>query len=366
MENSLPNHVVNLPDDEQVKPKPVPALLGFTPSVLRIPNNNNWWIEEEPEEDPEMEEEEEEEEEEMDIKEEMDDPEIINPYEIEDGELPPPPADSNISSNSEPEVEAEDLNENEATTVGTITRKDVDILHRKVKSLAQQIFERANTEYSTLKRLGEIDRYLGRISMERRSETQEHHELKQSLSTLEDQMQGLMLEDKEEKERLKKKLRGDMKKMMMEEFYPDEEVQRVEDGLRSLKLRDTNIATYTQRFNELVLLCPEAVPTEKKNVEAYIKGLPENIKGEVTTSRPVNLNETVRMAYTLMEQKIHAKAERIAEGNKMKWENSQGGNKNNNNNNRGNYQDNTRHHQYNNHRQGNVLALTDAPAEQTG
>nr|GEU70252.1 hypothetical protein [Tanacetum cinerariifolium] len=73
---------------------------------------------------------------------------------------------------------------------------------------------------------------------------------------------------------------GDMKKMIMEEFCPNEEVQRLEDELRSLKLRDTNIAAYTQRFNELVLLCPEAVPAEKKKVEAYIKGLPENIKGE--------------------------------------------------------------------------------------
>nr|GEV39229.1 hypothetical protein [Tanacetum cinerariifolium] len=233
MENPLPNHVVNLPDDEPVQPEPVPALLRLAPAVIEIPNNNNGWIKEESEEDPEMEEEEEEE---MDIEEEMDDPEIINPYEIEEGELPPPPADSDTSSDSEPEVEAEDENEDEASIVGAITRtpyrvhpfsgttyvgsgssskvfapgpigKDVDILHRKVKSLAQQMFERANTEYSTLKRLGEMDRYLGRISMERWSETREHYELKQSVSTLTDQMRGLMLEDNEGKERLKKKLR---------------------------------------------------------------------------------------------------------------------------------------------------------------
>nr|GFD55045.1 hypothetical protein [Tanacetum cinerariifolium] len=47
----------------------------------------------------------------------------------------------------------------------------------------------------------------GGISMERRSETREHYELKQSVSMLEDQIRGLMLKDKEEKERLKKKLR---------------------------------------------------------------------------------------------------------------------------------------------------------------
>nr|GEW68726.1 putative reverse transcriptase domain-containing protein [Tanacetum cinerariifolium] len=462
MANPFPNHVINLPDDEKVQPEPVPALLGFAPAVLDIPNNNNGWIEEEPEEYPEMEEEEEE----IEIKDEMDDPKIINPYEIEEGEHPHPPADSDTSSDSELEVEAEDEDEDEAATVGTITHAPYSVqpLSGTTYVGSRKMFERDNVEYSTLKRLGEMDRYLGGISMERRIETREHRELKQSVSTLEDQMRGLMLEDKEEKERLKKKLRasqqekeqieqafrhpfcvccdiimppkamsqatierlitqrvnaaleaerasraneggkeatqmkqeakighhqfvnsemvfsisdcaernkvkfaaatlqgraltwwnsqvatlrlnvaigkswGDMKKMMLEEFYPDEEVHRMEDELRSLKLRDTNIAAYTQRFNELVLLCPEAVPTEKKMVEAYIKGLPKNIKGE-----------------------IQAKAERIAEGNKRKWENSHGGNKNNNH--RGNYQDNTRHHQYNNQRQGNTRALTNALAK---
>nr|GEY21202.1 putative reverse transcriptase domain-containing protein [Tanacetum cinerariifolium] len=51
-----------------------------------------------------------------------------------------------------------------------------------------------------------------------------------------------------------------------------------------------------------------------------------------------------------MKQKIQAKAKRITEGNKRKWENSQGGNRNNNH--RGNYQDNTHHQQYNNQRKG--------------
>nr|GFA79051.1 putative reverse transcriptase domain-containing protein [Tanacetum cinerariifolium] len=48
--------------------------------------------------------------------------------------------------------------------------------------------------------------------------------------------------------------------------------KRLEDELRHLKLRDMNIAAYTERFNELALLCPDAVPNEKKKVELYIKG----------------------------------------------------------------------------------------------
>ncbi|GJU32633.1 hypothetical protein Tco_1176222 [Tanacetum coccineum] len=119
-----------------------------------------------------------------------------------------------------------------------------------------------------------------------------------------------------------------------------------------VELCHSNISAYTQRFNELVLLCPEMVPSKRKKVDAYLCGLPENIKGEKTSSRPVVLNEVVRMAHTLMEQKLQAKSERIAESNKRKWEN------NNNNNNQRNYRNNNRHNQNNNQRHGNARALT--------
>ncbi|GJX03523.1 hypothetical protein Tco_0189439 [Tanacetum coccineum] len=84
-------------------------------------------------------------------------------------------------------------------------------------------------------------------------------------------------------------------------------------------------------------------------------------EGTVIGSKPTNLNEAVRMAHALMEQKAQARIERIAEGNKRKWESSQGGNKRNN---RNNNRDNTRHNQQNNQRQGNARAMTTAPAEQ--
>ncbi|GKE27942.1 putative reverse transcriptase domain-containing protein, partial [Tanacetum coccineum] len=65
------------------------------------------------------------------------------------------------------------------------------------------------------------------------------------------------------------------------------------------------------------------VVPESVKVDAYIRGLSDNIKGEVTSSRPTNLNEAVRMAYKLMEQKSQARNERILEWNKQKWENIQ-------------------------------------------
>nr|GEZ03212.1 putative reverse transcriptase domain-containing protein [Tanacetum cinerariifolium] len=72
---------------------------------------------------------------------------------------------------------------------------------------------------------------------------------------------------------------AEVKQMMTDEFCPTEEVKRLKDELRHLKLRDMNIATYTERFNELAILCPDAIMNEKKKVELYIKGLPEIIKG---------------------------------------------------------------------------------------
>nr|GEY74878.1 hypothetical protein [Tanacetum cinerariifolium] len=99
-----------------------------------------------------------------------------------------------------------------------------------------------------------------------------------------------------------------MKVMMTEEFCPLEEIQRMESELWNLKVKEMDISSYTTRFNELAILCPGMVPTERKKVEAYIRGLSENINGEVTSSEPATLSKPVRMAHTLMEQKIGHKA----------------------------------------------------------
>ncbi|GJV57096.1 putative reverse transcriptase domain-containing protein [Tanacetum coccineum] len=95
----------------------------------------------------------------------------------------------------------------------------------------------------------------------------------------------------------------EMKKLMTAEFCPAEELQRMENELWNLKVKEYNMVAYTQRFNE---------------------GLSDNIKGEVTSSKPTNLNEAVRMAHKLMEQKSQARNERILEGNKQKIIKSKG------------------------------------------
>ncbi|GJV42415.1 hypothetical protein Tco_1420855 [Tanacetum coccineum] len=90
----------------------------------------------------------------------------------------------------------------------------------------------------------------------------------------------------------------------------------MEHELCNLNVKEYNIVAYTQRFNELALMYLRMAEPESVNVNAYIRGLTDNIKGKVTSSRPANMNEAVRMAHKLLEQKLQARDERILEGKK--------------------------------------------------
>ncbi|GJZ77364.1 putative reverse transcriptase domain-containing protein [Tanacetum coccineum] len=82
-------------------------------------------------------------------------------------------------------------------------------------------------------------------------------------------------------------------------------------------VKEYNIVSDTQRFNELALMCPRMVEPKSVKVDANIRGLTDNIKSEVTSSKPTKLNEAMRMTHKLMEQKLQARNERILEGNKQ-------------------------------------------------
>ncbi|GKE16106.1 putative reverse transcriptase domain-containing protein [Tanacetum coccineum] len=59
-----------------------------------------------------------------------------------------------------------------------------------------------------------------------------------------------------------------MKQLMTVEFCPIEEVQRMEHELWNLKVKEYDVVAYTQRFNELALMCPRMVePEENRKLE---------------------------------------------------------------------------------------------------
>ncbi|GJT81515.1 putative reverse transcriptase domain-containing protein [Tanacetum coccineum] len=62
----------------------------------------------------------------------------------------------------------------------------------------------------------------------------------------------------------------EMKQFMTAEFCPIEEIQCIEHELWSLKVKEYDIIAYTQRFNELALMCLRMVEPERVKVDAYI------------------------------------------------------------------------------------------------
>nr|GEY03520.1 hypothetical protein [Tanacetum cinerariifolium] len=79
---------------------------------------------------------------------------------------------------------------------------------------------------------------------------------------------------------------------------------------QNLKVRDNNIPAYTNRFQELALICTKFVSNETEKVDKYINGLPNNIYGNVKSSKPKTLDETIELSNDLMDQKLHTYTER--------------------------------------------------------
>nr|GFB60972.1 reverse transcriptase domain-containing protein [Tanacetum cinerariifolium] len=87
-------------------------------------------------------------------------------------------------------------------------------------------------------------------------------------------------------------------------------VKKLEIELLNLKVRDNDIPAYTNRFQELALICTKFVSNETEKVNKYISGLPYNIYGNVKSSKPKTLDETIELANDLMDQKLRTYAER--------------------------------------------------------
>nr|GEZ90882.1 hypothetical protein [Tanacetum cinerariifolium] len=82
-----------------------------------------------------------------------------------------------------------------------------------------------------------------------------------------------------------------------------------------------DVPTYTDRFQELTLICTKFVANEIEKIDKYISGLLDNIYGSVKASKPKTLDETIELANDLMDQKSRTYAKRQT-GNKKKADDS--------------------------------------------
>ncbi|GJS21542.1 reverse transcriptase domain-containing protein [Tanacetum coccineum] len=112
-----------------------------------------------------------------------------------------------------------------------------------------------------------------------------------------------------------------LKKKMTDKYCPQGEIKKLEIELWNLKVKGNDVPAYTERFQELTLICTKFVANETEKVDKYISGLPDNIYGNVKSARPKTLDETIELANDLMDQKLRTYAERQSD-NKRKADDS--------------------------------------------
>ncbi|GJR10719.1 putative reverse transcriptase domain-containing protein [Tanacetum coccineum] len=112
-----------------------------------------------------------------------------------------------------------------------------------------------------------------------------------------------------------------LKKKMTDKYCPQGEIKKLEIELWNLKVKGNDVPAYTERFQELTLICTKFVANETEKVDKYISGLPDNIYGNVKSARPKTLDETIELANDLMDQKLRTYTERQSD-NKRKADDS--------------------------------------------
>ncbi|GJV97538.1 hypothetical protein Tco_1549115 [Tanacetum coccineum] len=95
-----------------------------------------------------------------------------------------------------------------------------------------------------------------------------------------------------------------------------------------LAKRTLDVVAYAMTWKELMklmmksyLVCSMMVPEEEDRVEKFIVGLPDNIQGNVIASEPTKLQDAIRIANNLMDQKLKGYVARNAD-NKRRFDNN--------------------------------------------
>nr|GFA35587.1 putative reverse transcriptase domain-containing protein [Tanacetum cinerariifolium] len=104
-----------------------------------------------------------------------------------------------------------------------------------------------------------------------------------------------------------------LKQMMTVKYCPRGEVKKLEVELWNLKVKSTDITSYTLCFQELTLLCGRMFPEESDEIERYVDGLPEMIRGNVMSYDPKSMQKAIESANDQMDQKLLGIADRQAD-----------------------------------------------------
>ncbi|GKA53034.1 hypothetical protein Tco_0746349 [Tanacetum coccineum] len=109
--------------------------------------------------------------------------------------------------------------------------------------------------------------------------------------------------------------------MMTVKYSPRGEIKKLEIEFWNLKVKGTDITSYTFRFQELALMCGRMFLGESDELKKYVGGLPDMIRGNVMSYQPKTMEKAIEFANDQMDQKVLTINERQAE-NKKKFDNN--------------------------------------------
>ncbi|GJR43590.1 reverse transcriptase domain-containing protein [Tanacetum coccineum] len=95
---------------------------------------------------------------------------------------------------------------------------------------------------------------------------------------------------------------NDFKFMMIQEFCPSHEMQKLESKLWNYAMVGASHVAYTDRFHELARLVPHLVTPESRMIERYVYGLALQIRGMVAATEPKNIQKVVQIFGALTDE----------------------------------------------------------------
>ncbi|GKA05813.1 putative reverse transcriptase domain-containing protein [Tanacetum coccineum] len=84
-----------------------------------------------------------------------------------------------------------------------------------------------------------------------------------------------------------------LKKMMTNKYCLRGEIKKLEIEMWNLKVNGTDVLSYSHRFQELALMNERMFPEEFDEIEKYVGGLPDMIRGSVMASKPKTMQDAI-------------------------------------------------------------------------
>nr|GEW46292.1 hypothetical protein [Tanacetum cinerariifolium] len=116
-------------------------------------------------------------------------------------------------------------------------------------------------------------------------------------------------------------------KMMTTKYCPRNEIQKLEMEILELKVKRTDVTSYTQRFQELALMCGRMFPEGSDKIKKYVDSLSDMIHGSVMASKPNTMHDAIEFVTELIDKKICTFAERQTKNKRKQDDNQQQQNK---------------------------------------